>query len=74
MNENYWNFYCYTWFKGGFRKEVTQNKKSPPCTAVQGAKNDILQILSQLHENPIGHLEVMSRKVDSRPFLTTNPP
>ena len=69
MNENYWNFYCYTLFKEVFfRKKVTQNKKFPTCTPVQGTKNDILQLLSQLHQNPIGHLEVMSRKVDFRLF------
>ena len=60
--------------KGFFRKKVTQNKKFSTCTSVQGTKNDILQLLSQLHQNPIGQLEVMSRKVDFRPFLTTNPP
>ena len=64
MNENYWNFYCYTLFKGFFRKKLTQNKKFPAYAPVQGTKNDILQLLSQLHQNPIGHLEVMSRKVD----------
>ena len=38
MNENYWNFYCYILFKGFFRKMVTQNKKFPTCTPVQGAE------------------------------------
>ena len=74
MNENYWNFYCYTLFKGVFRKKATQKKKFPTCTPVQGTKNDILQLLSQLHQNSIGHLEILSKKVDFRPFLTTNPP
>ena len=56
--------------KGVFRKKVSQKRE----ISYKFPKNNILQLLSQLHQNPIRNLEVMSRKVDFRPFLTTNPP
>ena len=64
MNENYWNFYCYTLFKGVFQEKGNTKTRFPTCTPVQGAKNDILQLLSQFHQNQMLRLEVMSKNVD----------